>query len=618
MPFGFTIPPASAAETATMRIALTSNTTTDRREFDVPVDAEPVIIGRASRTRGKQLEAQSDNALFDCPVISRLHAELRASSRPPYVQQVTISDSSSLHGTKVNGLPLQPNSRFVLKPGDVINLGDRVTRGDGTHSLLLLPSYNILSRSANIPLDAHEGISLTFERLNTTFSNYMSSTADLQPSNTLRGFRAPSFSDASDMDSDHAGSYISDGEHHPSSAKTTPEQNKMKFGTQKAPIPLDDDLSEDVTFSLRVPESDVRPALNSTQHTDFDSFSDAASLQDMGFGSNNIFSAEDGLSDAGSEEDSEIDDVDIAEYDDFEEEDDISDVASDVSSEEASDVNDEEDEEEEEEEEEQAAADDEEPSYRAPSPELGTFNDVSEATTTLADIAGVSRSRWDSPAKRYDPVRSSVAAVDQAPQVPEPHHQAGRTLITPFTYDYPGYDARLATNFPPSSHWDVQHPVYPTSYSQPAHSLYDQGFYRMPTLQHPLFPMSIDAIVEPPVMENGETPIKPAEDTVSNVAVAEPSSTEVVAEATAECSSKRKRDEADEVVEASQPPAKKTTQTPPAPPARRRLSPKKDRSTIRKAVVGITQAAACVTVGAVGTVAFLSSPMAESLIQWLG
>lgn len=628
MPFGFTMPPASAAEpsSSTVRVALISDTTNDRREFDLSPAASTVNIGRASRNRGKQLEASSDNALFDCPVVSRIHAELRLSPLKTFAQprEVTIADMTSLHGTKVNGTMLQPGQGFTLKTGDKIQLGQHVMRGDGGHPL---PDRFGIS-SANKPLDAHDGVSLTFERMTSgALPIFMSSTADIMPITTRRGFRAPSFSlsDASDVDSEHMGSYISEGEHHTSSAKTTPEQKKMKLGTQSAPIALDGDLDdsddEEITFS-RVPESDVRPALDAMQHTDFDSFSDVASLQEARYNDeDDHFFAQDGLSAVESDNDSDIDQVDdVEDSDDHDDEDNMAHAASsDFSSEEDFD----------------SEEDNEEPTHREPSPELGSFDDAAEASTGqpigYTDlVANMDQTAWNasSSKQRYDPVRSSVPPVVE--QAPEPVLPAGRTTTTSFTYGYPGYDVSLATNFPTSKHWDVQHPVYSSAFQpgSPGYSPMSPSYQpNSPTYQptnfaaQPLFPMSIDAIVEPVAKTDAEQPVETAVETAIeaiDMTATKPSEKADGPSIFSDNKNKRKRDELEDVVDASQPRAT-ASEAPNAPPARRRrTSPKKHHSAIRKAVVGATQAAAFAAVGAVGTVAFLSSPMAESLIQWLG
>lgn len=93
----------------------------------------PQVVGRASKTKSKNLVVASDNTLFDCPVISRHHAEIELQ----YIlgrEQVVIRDTGSTHGTRVNGSPLEHGNQRSIRKGDVIQLGEKVTRGDGTLS----------------------------------------------------------------------------------------------------------------------------------------------------------------------------------------------------------------------------------------------------------------------------------------------------------------------------------------------------------------------------------------------------------------------------------------------------------------------------------------------------
>lgn len=111
-------------------ISLTSNTTDDHRTLEL-IPGKTYIIGRASKNK-HDMRPGPDNALFDCAVVSREHAELRSSPWQPPGRQVTLTDKRSLHGTTVNGSRLIPNSPFALKTGDVIKFGEKVARGDGT------------------------------------------------------------------------------------------------------------------------------------------------------------------------------------------------------------------------------------------------------------------------------------------------------------------------------------------------------------------------------------------------------------------------------------------------------------------------------------------------------
>lgn len=115
----------------------------------------PVTIGRASKSEAKQLQAAEDNALFDCPVVSRNHAELRMHgwsevSTSSYNRmngaltdavknQVTITDIDSMHGTTLNGSKISANVEHTLQPGDMLKFGERVTRGSGEYKRDFFP-----------------------------------------------------------------------------------------------------------------------------------------------------------------------------------------------------------------------------------------------------------------------------------------------------------------------------------------------------------------------------------------------------------------------------------------------------------------------------------------------
>ncbi len=94
-------------------------------------NSEPITIGRASKSDIKNLQGAKHNALFDCPIISRQHAEVQLHPYKARHEQVTITDKNSMHGTFVNMHRLKANEPWVLRTGDSIKLGDKVTRGTG-------------------------------------------------------------------------------------------------------------------------------------------------------------------------------------------------------------------------------------------------------------------------------------------------------------------------------------------------------------------------------------------------------------------------------------------------------------------------------------------------------
>ncbi|KAI5367373.1 Putative forkhead-associated (FHA) domain, SMAD/FHA domain superfamily [Septoria linicola] len=219
-------------------ISLTSNTGDDHRTIDL-IPGKSYIVGRASRNKDN-MRAAAGNALFDCAVISREHAEIRSSPFSPG-RSVTITDKKSLHGTTVNGRKLMPHSPFALKTGDVIKFGERVSRGE----------------------EAHDGISVTFHHLHQLDSHPESSYRPTSP--YTRGFQVPDDSEQSDFDSDAES--MASNHHDRSSAKTTPEQHKM--GSQKQPIDLENvTASQQAVINLVDDEDTIfpqAPAANASQ-----------------------------------------------------------------------------------------------------------------------------------------------------------------------------------------------------------------------------------------------------------------------------------------------------------------------------------------------------------------
>ncbi|KAM0715114.1 hypothetical protein Q7P37_009579 [Cladosporium fusiforme] len=106
-------------------------------------------VGRSSRSEAKNLSATAENALFDCPVISRKHAEFELSFTKwvPEGYQITITDMKSMHGTSVNGIKLRENMPFHLRPGDTIRLGDHISRADSTYDGITVVLETIMTSS---------------------------------------------------------------------------------------------------------------------------------------------------------------------------------------------------------------------------------------------------------------------------------------------------------------------------------------------------------------------------------------------------------------------------------------------------------------------------------------
>ena len=230
--------PATEADVTptALPVTLTSVQDSSDRRFLTLVSGKPCLIGRASKSEVKNLQPTSTNALFDCPVVSREHAELKANPWAANLDQVTITDKGSMHGTRVNGQTLKQGLPKSLRSGDLIQFGDRVTRADGTPKFLLDLSLGPFYTDGS-DTDTHEGVVVFFGRTEN----------DLQSSDTLAAsqpskFEVPYASDnESDAPSDDEYSIISDvGDHHKgSSAKTTPALSKATPGSADQPIDVE-------------------------------------------------------------------------------------------------------------------------------------------------------------------------------------------------------------------------------------------------------------------------------------------------------------------------------------------------------------------------------------------
>jgi pSer/pThr/pTyr-binding forkhead associated (FHA) protein len=182
---------------------------------------EPVNVGRSSRSEAKNLSATANNALFDCPVISRRHAELelKVNKWTEERHQVYIKDTGSMHGTSVNGQKLQPSKPFQLQVGDTIRLGESVNRADSKYFVDQFSCF-----LTNTTEDNYDGVTLTLAGISTATKK---NTAQVKSS---IGISVPSASE-SDFDDDDD---VSDGgaDLRPSSVHTTPDQTNDKTGAQ--------------------------------------------------------------------------------------------------------------------------------------------------------------------------------------------------------------------------------------------------------------------------------------------------------------------------------------------------------------------------------------------------
>ncbi|KAI7300987.1 hypothetical protein KC315_g16906, partial [Hortaea werneckii] len=83
------LPSSSATRHVRVTVTLTPSAhPSDLRHLSL---ADRIIIGRASRSEIKNLQASPTNALFDCPVVSRAHAVIDFHPRREYDEQVTIT-----------------------------------------------------------------------------------------------------------------------------------------------------------------------------------------------------------------------------------------------------------------------------------------------------------------------------------------------------------------------------------------------------------------------------------------------------------------------------------------------------------------------------------------------
>ena len=121
----------SDATSVTVRLdALSPDESIARRTLNVARGA-PVPIGRASSSESKGLVASSANAYFNCPVVSRKHAELSIKhDKDNGSPSVCITDVGSMHGTCINGIKLDKGLDHTIFDGDVLKLGCEVQRDD--------------------------------------------------------------------------------------------------------------------------------------------------------------------------------------------------------------------------------------------------------------------------------------------------------------------------------------------------------------------------------------------------------------------------------------------------------------------------------------------------------
>lgn len=220
----------------------------------------PVSVGRSSRSEAKNLSATGDNALFDCPVISRKHAEieLKINRWASETERITITDTKSMHGTSVNGDKLQCHKPFQLQPGDTIRLGDHISRADSEYT-----GHPPATACPDTHIGTYDGVTLVVDYI-VTASEPQSTTA---AKNTHKpGISVPSDSESEFDDVGNDDESVVE-ETHTSSAHTTPEQKlggPSKVATVSYPniIDLEDDDDDDVVETA--PPTTTKPVATHT------------------------------------------------------------------------------------------------------------------------------------------------------------------------------------------------------------------------------------------------------------------------------------------------------------------------------------------------------------------
>jgi hypothetical protein len=162
-----------------------------------------------------------------------------------------------MHGTKVNHKPLEKGRYMALRNGDVIQFGEKVTRGDGMQQAHCCSS-EVCQHADVSETDTHDAITVTFHRVADEDSHTLGH-SQLKSGIT---FEVPVASEDGDSDGPNYDEIdiISDDEDEPqnsSSAKTTPEQSKLQIGSQENPIELESVRTGVIDLTN---EEDARPS----------------------------------------------------------------------------------------------------------------------------------------------------------------------------------------------------------------------------------------------------------------------------------------------------------------------------------------------------------------------
>jgi pSer/pThr/pTyr-binding forkhead associated (FHA) protein len=97
-------------------------------------------VGRSSKSHQKAILPESRNAYIESQVVSRNHAVFSL-GKSDDDNAVYLTDTGSMHGTKVNNIKLDPNQPHRLCSNDKLSFGGEVQRGMGKPSLPLTSCY---------------------------------------------------------------------------------------------------------------------------------------------------------------------------------------------------------------------------------------------------------------------------------------------------------------------------------------------------------------------------------------------------------------------------------------------------------------------------------------------
>ncbi|TLS28111.1 hypothetical protein PpBr36_01661 [Pyricularia pennisetigena] len=116
------------------------------RRLTLSAEDGRVAIGRTSKSISKGRVATDVNGLYDCAVMSRNHAVIYTR-----LGDVFIEDTTSMHGTFVNGTDIRGRSPHQLRTGDGLRFGIPINRGEDSFSPVLV-TVGIDKQERQLPL----------------------------------------------------------------------------------------------------------------------------------------------------------------------------------------------------------------------------------------------------------------------------------------------------------------------------------------------------------------------------------------------------------------------------------------------------------------------------------